>query len=247
MNSQVQTSLLSPFHSVVGPSLLVYVKGDVVDPVQAEHVLKHMSPSLTCMAAQNRAFLKSSEAYKTIADSTALRGELKLALKMYRVLLGDIRMSPRYEHWMITEVPLYHASFLLAIDTLLTEAHICSKLQYREKFKRAVNFILGLLEVYREDPPDSFNLTTTHGCVVALIALGSGDSTSDVLPLNCFNLRWTSRATRQPDHMIDWVDEKMLSQTSEAFRMRVNVMQEHLMVRLTQFSDIDEAMRQRSS
>jgi hypothetical protein len=90
MNGQRQAPLLSPFHNVIGPSLRVFVLGDVIDDAQVERVQKHMGPSLTCRDAEDWSFYEQFESEKTIADTTALAGELELATDMYDYLLSSV-------------------------------------------------------------------------------------------------------------------------------------------------------------
>jgi hypothetical protein len=134
---------------------------------------------------------------------------------------------------------------LLAHDTLLSKAHVSSKLRRPKAFTKTINILLKMLEGYRDDPPDFINLPGTYGCIIALVALGS--EASDTLPLKCFNLRKASRVTRKPEHLVGWVNEKQLSQTSRAFRKKMIGLQKKLGLPLTRFFPIDEAMRQRRS
>lgn len=246
MNSQSQTLLLSPFSNVVGPSLRVSVLGNVVDHVQMERVRKHMGPSLTCRDAEDWSFYEQFELHKTIADTAALAGELKLAMAMYDYLLSDVPIFSKSlpaEHRFTSTIR--QACVLLAHDTLLSKAHVSSKLHRPETFTKTLNLLLRILEGYSDDPPDFLNLPGTYGCIIALVALGS--ESSNTLPLKCLKLRKAGRVTRKPDHMVGWVDEKHLRQTSRAFREKMNRLQKDLGLPLTRFFEFDEAMKQRRS
>jgi hypothetical protein len=129
MNSQSQTLLLSPFQNVVGPSLRVSVSEDVIDDAQMERVRKHMGPSLTCRDAEDWSLYEQFESEKTIADTTALAGELELAMDMYNYLLS---LVPEFSKSLLAAQPsqstrpIREACVLLAHDTLLSRAHVSS-------------------------------------------------------------------------------------------------------------------------
>jgi hypothetical protein len=231
MNSQSQTLLR------------VSVSGDVIDDAQMERVRKHMGPSLTCRDAEDWSLYELFESEKTIADTTALAGELELAISMYDYLLSDVPIfgnSLSFERR--SERPIREACIFLSHDTLLSKAHVCSKLHRPKSFTDTINLLLRMLKGYSEERPDD-DLSGFYGRIIVLVALGS--EIGNTLPLDCFNLRKAEGVTQKPEHLVGWVNEKQLSQTSRVFRKKMIRLQRDLGLPVTRFFEFDEAMGQR--
>jgi len=251
INRQHQTSLLAPFRNVIGASMRVLIEGDVVDNLQVESVKKHMGPSLTCMLAEYWACFERLEMRKAIADSTALGGELHLALNMYERLRFELRRFMRTRDGMlfprtnIRFVHIFKAFGLLNVDTYLSEAYVVHKFRQREypsTFNEMIPpTLMMLISYYNHRPGLSYNPEPLK-CLAELAALDMADAESDSPPLRCINFRHSSGLARKPRYIIGWTDVRMLSQVSAIDRARTNSLQSRAGLIPIPWSEFDDAM-----
>jgi hypothetical protein len=226
------TSLNSPFRNVIAPSLCVGI-GRVVDgcifmPTESwavERIRRHMGPSLTCTKAADWAFFEIYEARKTIADATALGGELNLALAMYEDILPIVSgfvMARR--HFPRRPDQPHCAVRLLEADLRMTKAHIIYKLRGRAGFKTHVTRTIGrnLFGCYLDFYCDFTQQPETLKWISYLVVVALIDDNVEDVPLRCVDLRRTSPFARKPGYIDGWWDLKTLSQTSEGFRTTIN-------------------------
>lgn len=246
MNRQHQTFLLAPFRSVIGASMRVVIDGDVVDTAQSESVKKRMSQSLTCVHAEYWACFEKFEKWKTTADSTALGGELDLAIRMYKHLQAAIASFCRLREnlpFQVNDLRFVHffkACRLLTVDMLLSLVHLyCTRREHRY-FNSLVTFTLVTLRDYYNTRPGLLYDPAPLKCLADLVALYAAEN--DTLPLQCINFRNTSGLTQKPRFIVGWVDVRILSQVSDGRRDLYNLAQTQLGLPLTRWFDIDDAM-----
>jgi hypothetical protein len=246
-------SLLSPFHDLIAPSLHVDI-GTVVNgriiPLDNSIVKDHrrrMGPSLTCKKAADWAFFERYEKRKTIADFTALGGELNLALAMYEDMLPTVSsFSANRLHHPFQSSQSCYAVRLLEADLLMTKAHIHCKLGNRATFKATIMLANEILGCYRDTHCDFAQQPGTLEWIKHLIIMAVLGLDGDIgnVPLRCIDLRRTSDFARKPEYMVRWMDLKGLSQTAANIRTIINERQMARGFPLTYFPEIDEVVRQ---
>jgi len=230
MKSRVN-SLISHFQNVTGPGLRLGIEAVLggriisVESRAVEEARRHMGPSVACYEAIDWASFERYETRKTVADSTALGGELNLALAMYEDLL------PTASYLMVSWLPLpirptgreaSYALRLLEADLRMTKAHIHYKLRDRAAFKTNTMHDSEILNCYRAIHCDFTQQPGTVRWLTYLIAMAHLDGDVVDMPLRCVDLRRTSNFARKPRYFVGWWDLKALSQTSEDFRTTKN-------------------------
>jgi len=245
-------SIISPFRFAIAPSLRVAIEASLdgrsipIESSAVEDFRRHMGPSLICIKAVESAFFERYETRKTIADSTALGGELNLALAMYEDLLptvaGFLANPLRFSRQS------YCAILLLDADLRMTKAHIHCKLGERAAFKATILLANRTLRYYRDFRCDFAQQPETLEWIKHLIITAVLGPDGDVynVPLRCVDLRRTSGLVRKPRHYVGWIDLRDLSQTDEAFRTNINRRQKVRRLPLTDFRWIDAEFRRLS-
>jgi hypothetical protein len=224
-------SLMTPFLGVIAPSLRVSITlehaghSEVFNPGVLEKVRRHVGPSLACEVAVEWASFERFEARKTIADSTALGGELNLALAMYENILDSVSEFDRNQlHTPIPPArwqPLY-AVRLIEADLRMTKAHIHYKLRDRAAFKENTIVDSEILNCYRDIHCDFTQQPETVRWLTYLITMAHLDGDVVDMPLRCVDLRRTSDFARKSGHIVGWFDLKTLSRISEDHRTTIN-------------------------
>ena len=235
-------SIISPFRNAIAPSLRVAIEVSLdgrsipIESSAVEDFRRHMGPSLMCIEAAEWAFFERYETRKAIADSTALGGELNLALAMYEDMMSTVAgfftnplRFPRHHS--------YCAIFLLGADLRMTKAHIHCKLGDRAAFKATIILSSKMLHCYREFRCDFSQQPGVLDWIKRLIitAVLGPDGDVDDVPLRCVDLRRTSGLARKPRHYVGWIDLRDLSQTDEKFRTDINGLQRERGLPLTDF------------
>jgi hypothetical protein len=255
------TSLTPLFLRLIAPSLRVSIHIDrvghlkVLDRAAMEMVRRHMGPSLAYTEAVNWASFERYETRKAIADSTALGGELDLALAMYEDM--RYRVSLVATQYQPDSIPLppgercpAYAFRLLEADMYMTKAHLHYKLRDRAAFKATVKRAFDnncLLDCYLRLQCDFAQQPGTLDWIMHLISMAHLDGDVVDGPLRCVDLRRTADFARKPEFIVGWLDVKDLSQTSEAHRSEINAQLLERGLPPTRFSEIDEMMKRLSS
>jgi hypothetical protein len=208
------TSLIPLFLRLIAPSLRVSIHIDRVGRLEAldcaamEMVRRHMGPSLAYTEAVQWASFERCETRKTIADCTALGGELDLALAMYEGMRSRVSVVATQE--IPDSIPLQpgercpaYAFRLLEADMYMTKAHLHYKLRDRAAFKATVKRAFdnnGLLDCYLRLHCDFTQQPGTLDWIMHLISMAHLDGDVVDGPLRCVDLRRTTDFARRPKH-----------------------------------------------